>query len=603
MLRGQSFVASDGYNLTRISLNVSLTFALFPGPMTLSLRANSSGAPGAVLASSRAQTSSTSPVWLDFNFLPGIPVTRNVAYWMVANTSGLISYSWTLSGSDTYPAGRSASSTANVTWTTNPLDQLFRIYGYVDSRISVAMTVDTDRAQPQDTLHYVIYFNNTGNETAPRVWINDTLPSAVTYQSDSASANGGAKTGNYNWTFANVAQGSHSFQVSARVNSGVPRGTFARNTVSLDYLNSTSTKQPRSTARATTIIGLKEKTLYLHLAGRNDTLDSLFPSSTEDCNAPGAPCDYDGDGVRGISLAKGSSHTWRLSPPLAEDFTLLGRINVTLWLDDNGSGGNDAISITLAKNDITNPIASMTFSFKTDHVQGFQPFSQPMSGLNTTLPKGSTLLLRLTVPLTSNQSLQVAYDTSAGSSGNGAFRSRITLETPSYISISSIELRDSRGATNSFAVLENVAVNVTVSDALGIYDIVDSGTSFDLYDPASHALLSSVAMLPQEKDTGNLPAWRRFWKTFFIPADWPQGNYTLQVVATERDLITTTASTSLAIRAPIFKPALAVSKAFALPGDLVTYTVHFNNTGTTTAPKLWIVNLKLIRRACSIPMS
>src|SRR5207245_10891425 len=50
-----------------------------------------------------------------------------------------------------------------------------------------------------DRFTYNVWFNNTGLGTAGQVWINDSLPAQVTFQSAYVPI---AMTGPYNWTWA-----------------------------------------------------------------------------------------------------------------------------------------------------------------------------------------------------------------------------------------------------------------------------------------------------------------------------------------------------------------------------------------------------------------
>ncbi|MEW5937489.1 MAG: helix-hairpin-helix domain-containing protein, partial [Candidatus Thermoplasmatota archaeon] len=49
--------------------------------------------------------------------------------------------------------------------------------------ITVSKVADTDVVSPGDIVTYTIYYNNIGNGAAGDVWINDTLPSGITYLS------------------------------------------------------------------------------------------------------------------------------------------------------------------------------------------------------------------------------------------------------------------------------------------------------------------------------------------------------------------------------------------------------------------------------------
>ncbi|MBU4031408.1 MAG: DUF11 domain-containing protein [Candidatus Thermoplasmatota archaeon] len=101
--------------------------------------------------------------------------------------------------------------------------------------IIIEKMVNQTIAEPGDFLLYTIWFNNTGQIPADNVWINDTLPSGVTYISDTNLTEGGVRTGNYNWTFTNVAPGNHFFTITVRVNDNTPNGTVLMNTVTCNY--------------------------------------------------------------------------------------------------------------------------------------------------------------------------------------------------------------------------------------------------------------------------------------------------------------------------------------------------------------------------------
>ncbi len=68
--------------------------------------------------------------------------------------------------------------------------------------ITVEKTANVTTAEPGDLIEYTIYYNNTGPGEAETVWINDTLPDGVTFVTSNAEGN---RTGNYNWTFNNIA--------------------------------------------------------------------------------------------------------------------------------------------------------------------------------------------------------------------------------------------------------------------------------------------------------------------------------------------------------------------------------------------------------------
>lgn len=100
--------------------------------------------------------------------------------------------------------------------------------------LSVAKTVDMARATPGDQPVYTIYFNNTGDGVAKTVWINDTLPSGVTYVGSSlapASVSGSTVS----WVLTNVAPGTHSVTLTTQVNGNGADGSLQSNHVTMSY--------------------------------------------------------------------------------------------------------------------------------------------------------------------------------------------------------------------------------------------------------------------------------------------------------------------------------------------------------------------------------
>jgi uncharacterized repeat protein (TIGR01451 family) len=119
--------------------------------------------------------------------------------------------------------------------------------------ISVVKTVDKSEALPGDTLVYTIYYNNTGSANAAHVWVNDTLPDNVTFQSSSdpyESQNGNT----YVWHFTDVAPGSHSFTITVTVDVDVPPGITLVNYAFLNYTTQNSYGLEESWGSASTYI-------------------------------------------------------------------------------------------------------------------------------------------------------------------------------------------------------------------------------------------------------------------------------------------------------------------------------------------------------------
>ena len=118
--------------------------------------------------------------------------------------------------------------------------------------ITVAKIADKKTAVPGDTILYTIFYNNTGSANAQHVWINDTLPTDVTFQSSSVpptSFSGQV----YRWHFTNVAPGAHSFTITVRVNAN-PTSSVLVNWVFLNYTTQNGHKLEESRSSWTTSV-------------------------------------------------------------------------------------------------------------------------------------------------------------------------------------------------------------------------------------------------------------------------------------------------------------------------------------------------------------
>lgn len=119
--------------------------------------------------------------------------------------------------------------------------------------IVVAKVASRAVAAPGDSITYTLYYNNTNTGMAKNVWINDTLPSGVTYVSSSVAYQ--SNTGStYRWTFTNVMPGSHSFTILVQVTGGTTSGQVLSNAVTLDYTDQLRRPFPQTRAWANTTV-------------------------------------------------------------------------------------------------------------------------------------------------------------------------------------------------------------------------------------------------------------------------------------------------------------------------------------------------------------
>jgi uncharacterized repeat protein (TIGR01451 family) len=112
--------------------------------------------------------------------------------------------------------------------------------------IVVQKTGDKTQTSPGETIVYTITYDNTGDGNANTVWINDTLPNYVTYQSSSEPYDSfSGRT--YRWVFTDLAPGTYSFTITVRVNDTAPDATVLQNIVDLDFTDQLGRPQTGST--------------------------------------------------------------------------------------------------------------------------------------------------------------------------------------------------------------------------------------------------------------------------------------------------------------------------------------------------------------------
>ncbi len=202
-------------------------------------------------------SSSSAPYFINFNQI------GNTLYFEFSNVpQGVHYFNITVTVNSGVSSGEIITNWAYCNFTNNVLGVMpessasasFEGLGPPMPNIQVEKSVDKVFALPGETLQYTIYFNNTGLGTAETVWINDSLPAEVTYLNDSSATELGIKTGDYNWTFTNIAPGDHSFVINVSLGSATV-GTSIDNIVFLDYTATGSIEMPGSQAWAKIIVG------------------------------------------------------------------------------------------------------------------------------------------------------------------------------------------------------------------------------------------------------------------------------------------------------------------------------------------------------------
>lgn len=463
----------------------------------------------------------------------------------------------------------------------------------MDANMTIAKTVSRTRAQVGDVLRYTIYFNNTGNAPAQKVWINDTIEVHTSYLSDSAASVGGTPNGAQRWIFTDVpAFSSRSFYLNVSVLYNATPGSLLRNRVTLDYLNSLGTKQPGIAAISPpTVFGIKIKSLHFHedplWAPGYDPSSTLAPTVNRNCDVP-AQCDYDGDGRRGITIRRGQNfsdpsqfHDWIESPNMASYFHFQGITTFRLWVDDGGVGGLEQVAIYFLDTDwvnttfITGPILSTR---PLDAAPGFQYWEISVTIPDYTVSPNHTIIAALSVPTASAQDLQFAYESTSFDSG-------IVMETSTYIGIPFLATYDASGSPqNLFSYGERVDLLAGVQDPFGTFDIVNGLTWVNITNPTGSQVVSYQIMVNLGDYT---TAVRLFTYSYNVPNPAIQGTYTVRVTSYESNGVFVYNQTTFDVRMPILQLS-KTAPAQARAGSSYAYRIYYNNTGTSAAKALYV---------------
>ncbi len=247
----QSFVPTVTFQVSRVSLYVENTGN--GGLLNVSIRPDMAGSPGGTVLASGASGVPSFEGWADFDIAPYAQLSPGQSYWIVAHvqTGGGQRFDWWDSDSDSaYLPGTGARSTnGGTSWSPRGVDFTFRVYGFERPNFTFDATASLSTVMWGDTVAFRMDFTNTGPAASSDLWINVTLPSAMTYVSDDASSIGGVRTGAHNYTFTSVTPGVYTFTLTAVADGVVANGTLTVTDIlfeAADHIGSPMTQELRS---------------------------------------------------------------------------------------------------------------------------------------------------------------------------------------------------------------------------------------------------------------------------------------------------------------------------------------------------------------------
>jgi len=566
----QSFTAGATYSLLNVTLRLrnvgsptnTITITVRPDDPVNHTPAATSLATALVGTLAGAPPSNVSIV-----FSPAPVVNQGGAYWIVASNGASQAsdgYRWYHSSADTYPDGHADLYNATTgLWASLVTDMYFVNYGRdLAPALTAAMSVDRAQAQPDDLVNFILFYNNTGTQAASKVWINDTLPSSLSYVSDTsppASLRSTAPALAY--VLTNVSNGPHSFLIAVRVTIGTSPGTTATNRMDLAFVNGTGAVESAPAAQASLVIGLAAKQLYLSQAAGPPPywLTTVRPTGSTPAVSAG--------------IGRGNSITYGLTPVLAQPFQT-SNVTATLWIN-TGSGNARFLDVNVSVLD-SGTLVGYRWQSLTTSGSGPAPVTFFLPLLDYTFAAGHAIQLRVFNDASSSENMVVL------SNATGA-PSRLDLLTTTYVSVTSVSLQDAAGPAPYWSPLDPLIIEANVSDPFGSGKIL--GVWVNVTAPSGGVTTTFLA-IPWATDPTSPSSWKVFRTVYNQSLE--NGTYEVLVTALEDNGVRDLSTADATVRSPSFTFTKVASAIRAKAGDRYAYHLWFNNTGTGSAGRVWI---------------
>ncbi len=307
------------------------------------------------------------------------------------------------------------------------------------------------------------------------------------------------------------------------------------------------------------------KTLYLHETGATDIMNTTVGSATQT-----------------VRVANDASVYWYQSPPLAGDLILDGTIVAALYLDPTAA--------TWFLGEIRDPDATVTIS-----AGGTVVGSKTLNDITNTGWYNFAIEPPTTV-VNAGERISLNFTTSGAWAGWGGqdgyidltydsatYDSHLDLSTSTYIDIEAISTHNATDTSEIFSQSEEVVAHINVSDPLGVYDIATVNAT--VLDPDGEVLggLDDVAVSDiYAEDGSSVPYWRIYTFDLTLPADAPNGTYTIVVDAYESNGVVDTDETYFFVLGAWGVELYPDHEAVAQPDSSIDFSFNLANIGKNT---------------------
>jgi uncharacterized repeat protein (TIGR01451 family) len=411
--------------------------------------------------------------------------------------------------------------------------------------LGISKTADVTNADPGDLITYTIVFDNSGSGNATDVWIKDTIPADTTLISTSPGYDNNVGD-TYEWFYALIEGGETvTITIVVEVDVGTPDQTVLHNSVTLDYSDDNGNPLPQESDSADVTVTAPVlhivKTADVGVADPGDTIVYTI--------------DYWNSGTGWASLVEivdtiPADTTFVSSTPSP---TSSSGDEYTWTIGDVGPGASGAIEVTVTV-DVGTPDETLLHNIATlDYADANNNYYTQLDDYADVVVTAPIMTMTKTADVsTANPGDLIYYTITYENSGTG-WASLVTIvdTLPDYVTYEvSLPPYDSVSGNEYTWNIGDVAPGDTGTVKIRVH--VDPGTP-------DKTLLHNTATLDYADANGN----------YYTQLD----DYA--------DVIVT---------APVMSLSKSADVAEADPGDLIYYTITYENSGTGWASLVTVVD-------------